>query len=148
MSDTRMAPGGEVVRAARRGLLLLALSLAVGCVSDDVALVAVAGSEPVDLTITLTSSQTTEQTTTPERLDLEVGESAALAATAVNALGQPVGSASVSWGSTDAAVATVSADGEVMAVGAGSAEVFASSNDVFATLPIQVTSPPEPPIGG
>lgn len=144
MSYTRMAPRGEVVRIARTCALLLALTITAGCAES--AVVAIGGSA-TELSITLIPDQAGEPASAPGRLDLEVGESAALSATALNALGQPVGGASVSWGTTDAGVATVASDGTVTAVGVGSAEVFASMNEIFATLPVSVTAAPIPPGG-
>lgn len=142
MSNTRMAPRGEVVRIARAGALVLALTLSAGCAES--AVVALGGAA-TELAITVTPDASGSTSMSSGRLDLQVGQSAALSATALNALGQPVGGASISWGTTDASVATVAADGTVTAIGAGSAEVFASSNDIFATLPVSVTAPPAPP---
>lgn len=143
MSDTRMAPGGEVVRRAGRYALIVALAFTAACATDSV--VVQIGGTATELSITVTPDQPGATASSLARLDLEVGEGVALAATALNALGQPVGGSSVTWGSSNAAVASVDANGAVTAVGAGSAELFASSNDIFATLPVTVTSAPQPP---
>lgn len=127
-----------------RAALLCAIALTAAC--SETTVVALGGAA-TELSITVTPQQNGEPAMSGDRLDLEVGESAALTATALNALGQPVGGAAISWGTTDASVATVAADGTVTAVGAGSAEVFASSNEIFATLAVAVSAPPAPPGG-
>lgn len=143
MLHARMAPRGEVVRIARSALFA-AIALTAGCAES--AVVALGGAA-TELSITITPDPAGEPAANAGRLDMEVGESASLSATALNALGQPVGDAPISWGSSDVGVATVASDGTVTAVGPGSAEVFATSNDIFATLPVAVTEPPAPPGG-
>ena len=122
--------------------------IAVSLRRQPASIVAIDGGPPTQLSITLTPSQTHEQATAPARLELEVGETVALVATLLNALGQPVNSAAIEWGSTDDSIVSVAADGRVTAVAAGTAEIFASSDGVFATLPVQVTAPPAPPTPG
>lgn len=141
MSDIRSTRLGSVVPSFNLFAVLVACSTLVGCAASD-SVVGVLDDEPADLTITMAVA---EQVTTPANLELAVGETATLAATAMNALGQPVGSAQVVWGSTDESVATVGASGEVLAVGAGSAQVFATAGGISAALPVQVTEPIQPP---
>lgn len=132
----------DVMKAARFVLLPLASSLVMGCGSVDAA-VGLAGTDPVQVAITVEAADAPGQAA-PSSLALLVGEEAMLSATALNALGQPVGSAAVTWGSTDGSVVSV-VNGQVTAVGPGSAEIFAAVNEVFSTLPVDVTAPLGPP---
>jgi hypothetical protein len=100
------------------------------------------GGVPVDLTITVEQDVGAGMPTAGvDTLELEVGETATLAALATNAMGLPVGAGPVSWSSSDEAVVTVASDGVVTAVGEGSAEVIASVDEVSATLPVAVSVP-------
>jgi len=99
----------------------------------------------VDLTITLDEPMTGSL----ESLELTVGGTASLAASATNALGLTVGSVAVGWSSSDNAVATVTSAGVVTAVAAGSAVIYASADGVVASLPVRVEAaevvpPPAP----
>lgn len=142
MLDSRTTTKRSVLRRMLMGAVLLAASTQVACEPES--LVASIGSAPTDLVITLDPAMT-GQLTTPAQLDMEVGQSTTLLATALDALGRPVSSASITWASTDEAVATVDASGQVTAVGAGSAEIVATSNQLFDTMPAAVTVPPGPP---
>lgn len=132
----------DVMQAARFVLLPIASSVVVGCGAVD-ATVGLAGVEPAEVAITVEATETPGQSQATS-LALLVGEEALLSATVLNALGQPVGAAAVTWGSTDGSVVTV-VNGQVTAMGPGTAEVFAAVNEVFSTLPVQVVAPPEPP---
>ena len=83
-----------------------------------------------------------------EVLDLESlvfyapGETGRLAATYVDAEGDTVADASVTWASGDTAVVTVDATGLVTAVGGGETEVAATYDSTTATIPV-VVAPPE-----
>lgn len=143
MSDTRMTLWGEVVRRAGGSALLVAVAFTAACATDSV--IVEIGGTATELSITVTPDEPGATATSPARLDLQVGQEVALAATALNALGQPVGDAPVTWGSTNSAIASVDGSGSVSAVAAGSAELFATSNDIFATLPVTVTAAPQPP---
>src|SRR5687767_2017598 len=88
-----------------------------------------------------------------EDLNLLVGDSARLAATGLNALGQPVGPLASSWTSSNAAVASVSDSGVVVALAEGTTDITASFQTITATVPTNVSDPggpppPPPPIGG
>lgn len=71
-------------------------------------------------------------------LELPVGESASLAASATNAVGLPLGTVAVTWTSSDPAVVTVTSDGTVTAVAPGTAQVEASAGEVTATVTVSV----------
>jgi DNA-binding beta-propeller fold protein YncE len=83
------------------------------------------------------ASPTTTSTlvVTPERLVLGSGMSRQLTATVVDQSGAPVPNPSVSFGSTDPSRASVTAGGLVSYVGAGPAEIRASSDGVLAAIP-------------
>ena len=83
-------------------------------------------------------------TVTPNRQTLTVGAVVGLTATARDAAGAPLPAGPVRWASSDAAVATVSPDGRVTAVGAGRARVTATSGGVSGSATIEVTAPARP----
>lgn len=138
-------PGGRLVRGApssRRGPIRLASSmLAVAALGSCVASSAITGvNGAVDhLTISVDPPLTTGSGVT-----ILVGESVTLSATAVNALGLPVGAVTVTWSSEDDAIVTVTADGVVEGVSAGSTKVFASAQGVTGSVTITVEEPPSP----
>lgn len=73
-------------------------------------------------------------------LDLVKGESATLAATV---LPSDASEPSVTWTSSDEAVASVDASGKVTAVGGGSAVISAKAGEITATCDVTVTVPVE-----
>ena len=80
---------------------------------------------------------------TPTGVELAVGATAQL--TAVDDAGRAVGGAA--WTTTDAAVATVSADGRVTAAAPGSATITARSRNRSAGVRVNVGAPAPPPSG-
>ena len=78
-------------------------------------------------------------------VSLQVGETRQLTATPKGA-GQNLTGRPVSWRSSNQAVATVDGTGMVRAVGAGSATITATAEDVPATATIVVTAPQPPQI--
>ena len=85
-------------------------------------LVGCGGSEPTGLPAPVASVRVT-----PETRTLTVGESTPLAAVPADAQGQPLAGRAVVWRSDNEAVATVTQQGVVSAVGVGSAAVIATS---------------------
>ena len=83
-------------------------------------------------------------TVTPSQQTLAVGAVVRLAAIPRDAAGEPLAAGPVTWSSGDAAVATVSPDGRVTAVGAGRARVTATSGGVSGSAAIDVTEPARP----
>jgi hypothetical protein len=77
-------------------------------------------------------------------LVLEVGDTMSLSAVATNPLGLAVPSGSVTWLSSNAAVAEVDASGLVSAVGVGSAEIRATSGEAVNSLPTIVNDSASP----
>ena len=69
---------------------------------------------------------------------MSFGETVQLSATVLDANGQPVADAAVTWSSSDASVATVSNQGLVTAVGNGDARITARSGTASANVPVTV----------
>ncbi len=78
---------------------------------------------------------------TPRLSNLVVGGTQQLAASALDASGNPVAGATVTWTSSEPSVATVSATGLVTTVGAGSTAIQASSENATGFASITVTAP-------
>jgi uncharacterized protein YjdB len=79
---------------------------------------------------------------------LQVGQTAQITATIVDANGNTVTGRSIGWSSTNPTVVTVSVTGVVTAVGSGSATISATSEGKTGTLAMTVASaitPPPPP---
>ncbi len=75
---------------------------------------------------------------TPPADTLLAGRTQALSATVRNAFGTPIGGQTVTWGSSDAGVATVDAAGVVTAVAPGAATITATSGPRTGTTAIVV----------
>ncbi len=76
----------------------------------------------------------------PASLHLEVGGSATLTATPLDAEGN-ARDRSVGWVSADASVATVDGAGTVTALAAGTTTITATSEDVSASVPVSISGP-------
>ena len=73
---------------------------------------------------------------------LVVGDTTTLVATPRNASGQPLSGRVITWSSGTPTVATVSANGLVTAIAAGSAVITATTEGWFATLTVNVSAAP------
>lgn len=82
----------------------------------------------------------------PASAALTVGQTASLAATATDANGNVLSGRAITWESSNAAVATISAQGLVKAIGAGTATVTGTSEGKSAEAQIVVTSPTPVPV--
>ncbi|MYJ91382.1 MAG: Ig domain-containing protein, partial [Gemmatimonadetes bacterium] len=69
---------------------------------------------------------------------MSLGETVQLSASVLDGNGQPVAGAVVTWSSSDASVATVSAQGLVTAVANGSATITARSGSASSSIPVSV----------
>lgn len=127
------------LRAKATGTAVIA-AVALCCGESDAVVVQVGGS-----TDTLTITVIDQNSIVVSDLDMQVGDSAALDALASNALGLSLGQVSASWSSSNVAVASVTTGGVVYAHAAGSANVFATYQNVTATVPVTVTSTTQPP---
>ena len=87
------------------------------------------------------ASITIEVVSVPSLNFYATGETARLAATYVNAEGDTIPDASVTWSSGDTAVASVDATGLVTAVGDGETEITAAYDSTTGTIPVTVALP-------
>lgn len=78
----------------------------------------------------------------PADLSLQVGASAALGAVPRDGRGTPVQGFTITWVSSDSAVATVSSGGLVSARGAGTATIRASAAGKSGSVAVTVSAPP------
>jgi uncharacterized protein YjdB len=81
---------------------------------------------------------------TPASAEVQAGQTLQLSATPRDAAGDPLTGRVVNWGSSDEAVAKVSATGLVTGVAAGSATITATSEGKSGSSAVTVTSPPTP----
>ena len=139
---TCTAPIGTAARTWHIGRLTLLLAITgLGC-SDTAATLLALDDTPVSLAITVAPPASGGVANTPEMLELDVGGTAALSATALNTLGAPVGSANVQWSSSNPVVAAVTPEGLVTALEPGSAEISATVDGVEALLAMVVRADP------
>src|SRR5919109_1730229 len=82
---------------------------------------------------------------TPTTASVVASQTVQLTATASDVNGNPLSGRAVTWSSSNAAVATVSATGLVTGVAAGTATITATSEGKSGTASITVTAPPPPP---
>ncbi len=85
---------------------------------------------------------------TPATLEIEVGESAQLVATAIDGDGHTVPGATFTWSSSDNGVATVSTDGKVQAIAVGTVTIRAVAGDKAGSASVTVKKAAEPPMPG
>jgi uncharacterized protein YjdB len=83
---------------------------------------------------------------TPSTAEVQVGGTVQLTATPRDALGNPLAGRTVTWESSNPAVATVDANGRVTAVAPGTATIRATSEGRTGTSTITVTAPPPAPV--
>src|SRR5439155_1379813 len=83
-------------------------------------------------------------TLSPASASVAVGQTAQLTATPKDANGNPLAGRAVTWATSDGAVATVSANGLVTGVMAGTATITATSEGKSGTAALTVTTLPPP----
>lgn len=130
----------SIARRSKAAALLLALA-GLAC-SPATAIVSV-DATPASLAIRLAPETALGTASTPRQLALIIDQRASLSALALNALGNPVGAAGVVWTSSQPAIASVSADGVVVAVAAGTTEIVAAVDGIEATLEVVVSEQPQ-----
>ena len=81
---------------------------------------------------------------TPAAVTLQAGDSVQLGAQVFDSTGTVISGATVTWGSSDPAVATVTGAGKVRSLAAGSVTITATSGPAAGTAVITVTSAPPP----
>jgi uncharacterized protein YjdB len=124
-------------------------ALAAGSASIVATVSGVTGS--AQLTVTAPAPAVTTVTVSPSSVTLDLAAIAQLAATVKDQYGNVMSGASVTWSSSTTGIATVSAGGLVVAVGAGSTTIRATSGAKSGTATITVNgpvvNPPPPAIG-
>ena len=96
-------------------------------------------------TITVTFVPVAAVTVSPSSTSVFVGANVQLTATTRDANGNTLTGRSISWASSNTAVATVNTTGRVTGVAAGSATITATSEGINGTSAISVQAPPPPP---
>ena len=94
---------------------------------------------------TLVVTRVDENSIAVERLTLSIGDTAALAASANNLLGQLVAGVEIFWVSMDPSVASVTDEGVIRALSEGSTEIQATGAGITVTIPLTVNDPSGPP---
>ena len=84
----------------------------------------------------------------PDPVELSVGDTIGLVATARDSAGNVLSDRPVEWTSADVDVASISADGLVTATGPGTTQITAAHGAVSASATIRVVPPPSPPVTG
>jgi len=100
------------------------------------------GGSLADTAIVTITSEVVSVTVSPASASVVAGKTTQLAATANKTDGSPVSGASMSWGSSNLAIATVSPTGLVTGVAPGSVVITATSSDVRGQASITVTPAP------
>jgi len=123
----------------RMAALALVASVAAAC--DTAPTVVDVSGVAVDLAITVHDDGARMPGDGAGPITLAVGQTVSLGAVATNVLGLAMGDVAVTWSSSNAAVAEVSPEGVVTAVGEGTAEVQATAGELSATRSVVVTAP-------
>lgn len=132
-----METGSGIRKLGRLASLMSLAALSAACVAEGTTVMDV-NDVPANLSIVVAGG---DPAAPIGPIDLEVGESVSLAAVATNAIGLAVGSVDGIWTSSDAAVATVTADGVVTGVAAGTADITVVAQDLEATVSVNVVEP-------
>jgi uncharacterized protein YjdB len=98
----------------------------------------VEGFSPLGFTAEATPGAVASITVTPAAVEMEIDESQQFSATAKDEFGNTVTGATLTWSSSNTAVASVSSAGLASAVAAGSAEIRATSGSVSGTAAVTV----------
>lgn len=98
-------------------------------------------------TITVTRAAVASVIVSPASATIEVGETIQLTATVTDSRGDTLTNRSVTWSSSDVAVATVNSTGLVEGVAQGTATITAFSEGKNGTATITVTAPTAPDVG-
>ena len=97
-------------------------------------------------TITVSTVLVASVTVSPATASVQAGQTVQLAATPKDANGNPLSGRTVTWASSNSAVATVGGSGLVTGVTAGSATITATSEGKSGTSAITVTAPAPAPV--
>ncbi|MDP9203409.1 MAG: Ig-like domain-containing protein [Gemmatimonadota bacterium] len=121
-----------------------------GVAAGSATITAMSASKSGTASVTVTSAPppspvVTTVTVAPASASIAVGATVALTATVWDQQGNVMTGQTVTWSTNNAAAATVSSDGVVTGVAAGSATITATSTGKSGTSSITVTAPPPPP---
>ncbi len=111
-------------------------------------IIAIAGTQSAQAVVDVAAKAAPRKPTiavSPATASVEVGETAALAATVTDTLGNKATSPSIAWSSDKPGVATVSSSGVVTGVAVGTAKITATSSGASASAAITVTTASAPP---
>lgn len=100
------------------------------------------GSSDITVSAPPPSPVVTSVTVSPPSTSVAKGATVTLAATVKDQQGNVMGGQTIAWSTSDASVATVSSNGVVTGVAAGSATITATSSGKSGTSSITVTPPP------
>jgi len=100
------------------------------------------------ITVTAAPPVVTTVTVAPPGASINVGATVTLTATVKDAQGNVMTGQTITWSSSNTAIATVSSSGVVTGVAPGSATVTATCSGKTGSSAVTVTSPPPPPPGG
>src|SRR5437762_2791312 len=104
-----------------------------GVAAGSVTITATSEGQSGTATITVSTVPVASVTVSPSTASVQVGQTVQLTATSKDASGNPLSGRPVSWGSSNTAVATVSAGGLVTGVTAGAATITATSEGQSGT---------------
>jgi hypothetical protein len=90
----------------------------------------------------------TTVTVAPATASVSIGATVSLSATVKDAQGNVMTGQTVTWSTSNMSAATVSSNGVVTGVAAGSATITATSSGKSGSSTVTVTAPPAPPPGG
>jgi uncharacterized protein YjdB len=116
--------------------------LATGVSAGTTTIVATSEGQSATATITVSPIPVASVTVSPSSASMTVGSATQLTASSTDASGAPLSGRVVTWTTSNAAVATVDANGLVAAVAAGSATITATSEGKNGTAAITVTPVP------
>lgn len=108
----------------------------------DARIAASAMGKSASATVTVTARDVASVVVTPATLSMRVGVSAPLQAQTLDAEGSALTGRAIAWASSNAAVATVNAQGTVTGVSAGAATITATSEGRTGQAAVTVTLPP------
>lgn len=106
--------------------------------SGTATITATSGTATGTTTLTVVQEPDSIEANEEEVLFVEIGATEQLEVTLLDAGGTPIEEAEITWSSSNEAVATVSADGLVTAVGSGTAEITAEAGEHSVTIEVQV----------
>ena len=133
-----------------KSLSLSLMAVVSGCLGSEGVFQVSGNTDTLQVTLDTGQVAVGQISTSVSELEIDVGSSVQLSATALNTLGFDVNDVPIQWSSSDNGVAFAGPSGLITGISAGSVDVFASGGGVSATIPTSVfdtvvTPPPPPP---